>query len=375
MRGGLTRTGVLLVVSALVVAGPGCSQRIAQGRPGPAVSATSVADYGGMDGLIAAARREGELNVVGLPPNWVNYGEILSTFSRRYGIKINSTSPEGSGQDEINAADRLQGRRSSPDVFDLGTTLAAANIWRFAHYQVSTWDDIPAALKDPEGAWVSDYGGYMSIGYNADRVPAPTSLNDLLHPAYRGAVALNGDPTRVNSALNGVVMATLALGGTPDDTSKGVDFFARMYRSGNFLKIDPNADMIEAGQVPVVIDWDYLNVATGAKMAGKARWHTIILPHALLASYYVQAINADAPHPAAARLWQEFVYSDQGQNLWLRGGVRPVRLEAMRAAGTIDRDAYESLPPATGTPVVLTAKQSAAARDAIARGWRSAMND
>jgi putative spermidine/putrescine transport system substrate-binding protein len=50
---------------------------------------------------------------------------------------------------------------------------------------------------------------------------------------------------------------------------------------------------------------------------------------AVYGGYYVQAINKDAPHPAAARLWQEFLYSDEGQNLWLAGFARPVRQDAM----------------------------------------------
>ena len=61
--------------------------------------------------------------------------------------------------------------------------------------------------------------------------------------------------------------------------------------------------------------------------------------NAVVGSYYVQAISKDAPHPAAARLWQEFLYSDEGQNLWLKGGARPVRADAMEKAGTIDKTA------------------------------------
>ena len=67
-------------------------------------------------------------------------------------------------------------------------------------------------------------------------------------------------------------------------------------------------------------------------------------PNAAVAGYYYQAINADAPHPAAARLWQEFLYSDEGQNLWLAGGARPVRADAMVEAGTIDKAAVDALP-------------------------------
>ena len=40
-------------------------------------------------------------------------------------------------------------------------------------------------------------------------------------------------------------------------------------------------------------------------------------------TYYAQAINAKAPNPYAARLWQEFLYSDQGQLLWLKGVLAP----------------------------------------------------
>ena len=64
-----------------------------------------------------------------------------------------------------------------------------------------------------------------------------------------------------------------------------------------------------------------------------------------MAGYYYQAINADAPHPAAARLWQEFLYSDEGQNLspWVACG-RCVPTTWSRP-GTIDKAAFDELPP------------------------------
>jgi putative spermidine/putrescine transport system substrate-binding protein len=85
--------------------------------------------------------------------------------------------------------------------------------------------------------------------------------------------------------------------------------------------------------------------------------------------YYHQAINREAPHPAAARLWQEFLFSDEGQNLWLEGGARPVRAEAMVAAGTIDQQLYDALPPVEGEPVVLTVEQTQAAAAYLAENW------
>ena len=75
--------------------------------------------------------------------------------------------------------------------------------------------------------------------------------------------------------------------------------------------------------------------------------------NAVVAGYYYQAINKDAPHPAAARLWQEFLYSDEGQNLYAVGGVRPVRADQMKAAGTVDDTAFGGLPVIDG-PVTMT---------------------
>ena len=187
--------------------------------------ATSAADFGGMDGLVKAAKAEGELNVIALPPDWANYKEIIDTFSSKYGIKVNSAQPDANSQDEINAANQQKGKSTAPDVFDLGQAIALANTTLFAPYKVATFDDIPAQFKDPNGTWVNDYGGYMSVGYDSSKVPEITAVNDLLEPEFKGKVALNGDPTTASAAANGVLMAAIANGGSVDDIAPGVDFF------------------------------------------------------------------------------------------------------------------------------------------------------
>jgi putative spermidine/putrescine transport system substrate-binding protein len=339
-----------------------------------AAKATSAEDLGGMNQLVDAAKKEGQLNVIALPPDWANYGAIIKAFSDKYGIKVNSAQPDASSQAEINAATQLKGQNGAPDVFDVGTSVALANTAKFAPYKVATWTDVPAALKDASGTWTNDYGGYMSIGFDAAKVPTPTSLTDLLGPAYKGKVALNGDPTQAGAAFSGVVMAALGNGGSADDISKGVDFFAKLKKAGNFLPVDPTPTTIESGQTPVVIDWDYLNVAQGQKLTGKLTWKTVVPANAVVGSYYVQAINADAPHPAAARLWEEFLYSDAGQNLWLEGGARPVRADTMDKAGTLDKTAFAALPPVTGTPVFLTADQTQKATTYLTANWAKAIS-
>ena len=335
-----------------------------------AASATSAEDFGGMDELVKAAQDEGELNVIALPPDWANYGEMISTFEEKYDIEVNSDQPDAASQDEINAANDLKGTDRAPDVFDLGQSVALANTDLFAPYQVETWDDIPEEFKDAEGTWVNDYGGYMSIGYDSAVVPDVTSVADLLKPEFKGKVALNGDPTQAGAAFSGVMMAAIANGGSPDDIAPGVDFFSELKEAGNFLTVDPDTTTIEQGTTPVVIDWDYLGAAAAANVE---TWKTVVPAEAVVAGYYFQAINADAPHPAAARLWQEFLYSDEGQNLWLKGGARPVRGDAMAEAGTIDAELWDALPEVVGEPVIPTDEQTVAAAEYLAANWSKAI--
>jgi putative spermidine/putrescine transport system substrate-binding protein len=341
---------------------------------GSAANATSASAVGGMDALVAAAKKEGALNVIALPPDWTNYAEVISTFQSKYGIKVTSAQPDASSQDEINAANQLKGTDRAPDVFDISPTVATANVALYAPYKVATFGDVPANLKDPDGKYVSDYGGFMSIGYDASKVPAPTTIADLLKPEYKGKVALNGDPTQAGAAFTGVVMAALGSGGSADDISKGVDFFSQLKKAGNFLPVDPTPATIASGQTPVVLDWDYSNAAQTVKLAGTKDWKVVVPSGAVVGSYYVQAISKDAPHPAAARLWEEFLYSDAGQNLWLKGFGRPVRSDVMEKAGTIDKDALAKLPQVAGTPVFLTDAQSAAAKAYLSANWAKAVS-
>jgi putative spermidine/putrescine transport system substrate-binding protein len=371
----LFRTATALLAATTMVATAACSppeKKSASDSTG-AATATSAADLGGLDALVTAAKKEGQLNVIALPPDWANYGEVIKAFGDKYGIKVNSAQPDGSSQDEINAADQLKGQDKAPDVFDLSPAVATANVAKFAPYKVATFADVPDALKEASGTWVNDYGGYMSIGYDSSKVPAPTSVADLLKPEYKGKVALNGDPTQAGAAFSGVAMASLGSGGSADDIAPGVNFFAQLKKAGNFLPVDPTPATIESGQTPVVFDWDYLNVAQGAKLTGKVQWKTVVPANAVLGSYYVQAISKDGPHPAAARLWEEFLYSDAGQNRWLKGSARPVRADAMVKAGTIDATAYAALPKVEGTPVFLSDAQTTKAKEYLSANWSKAI--
>lgn len=362
---------VLLLAGSVACAPPQKNGDGEQTQSGVKASeATSAEDFGGIDGLVEAAKKEGALNVIALPPDWANYGAIIKAFSDKYGIKVNSAQPDASSQDEINAATQQKGRSTAPDVFDLGQSVALANTAMFAPYKVVNFDDIPAAFKDADGTWVNDYGGYMSIGYDSAKVPPVTRIEDLLKPEYRGKVALNGDPTQAGAAFSGVLMVALSQGGSADDIAPGVEFFRKLADAGNFLPVDPTPATIGSGQTPVVIDWNYTNAAETKKLPS---WQVLVPPNYAVAGFYYQAINKDAPHPAAARLWQEFLYSDEGQNLFALGGVRPVRADNMAADGTLDKTAAASLPVIDGPVTVPSPQQTEAATKYLSEHWAAAI--
>ncbi|OBB43945.1 extracellular solute-binding protein [Mycobacterium sp. 852002-51961_SCH5331710] len=362
---------VLLLAGSVACAPPEKNGDGEQTQSGVKASeATSAEDFGGIDGLVEAAKKEGALNVIALPPDWANYGAIIKAFSDKYGIKVNSAQPDASSQDEINAANQQKGRSSAPDVFDLGQSVALANTSMFAPYKVVNFDDIPAAFKDADGTWVNDYGGYMSIGYDSAKVPPVTRIEDLLKPEYRGKVALNGDPTQAGAAFSGVLMVALSQGGSADDIAPGVEFFRKLAEAGNFLPVDPTPATIGSGQTPVVIDWNYTNAAETKKLPS---WQVLVPPNYAVAGFYYQAINKDAPHPAAARLWQEFLYSDEGQNLFALGGVRPVRADNMTVDGTLDKTAAASLPVIDGPVTVPSPQQTEAATKYLSEHWAAAI--
>ena len=143
--------------------------------------------------------------------------------------------------------------------------------------------------------------------------------------------------------------ATVQGGGSLDDFQTGIDFFADLNAAGNFLTVDPTPATIASGETPVVFDWSYNNIAEKQNVP---TWENLVLPGAAYGAYYSQSINIDAPNPAAARLWPDWIFSDTVQNPYLASGPFPVRLAVMEAAGSVDADilnAAGGLPESLGS--------------------------
>ena len=99
--------------------------------------------------LVADAKKEGHLNTIALPPDWANYGEMISTFQKKYGIKITNDNPDGSSAQENQAIRSLKGDSRAPDVVDVGVSFAisGANEGLYAKYFNVELQDDPARAE------------------------------------------------------------------------------------------------------------------------------------------------------------------------------------------------------------------------------------
>lgn len=341
--------------------------------------ATSAEDGGGMEQLIEDAQAEGTFNAMGLYEDWANYGGLLQAFSEKYDIEIVNDTSTGSSQDLINAVVNRQGQDDSLDYLDTGTSFAeeADADGLLAEYSPATVDDIADEHIGENGTWINHLGGTVAIGCDTSRVQeCPTSFDDLLDEQYEGQVAIPGDPTTGESGFMIVQAAALANGGSLDDIEPGVEFFSELSSGGNFIPVEAGAGTIETGETPIVLNWDYLlqPIAEDLQADSGIELEITLPEDGRISSFYAASINDDAPHPAVARLFYEFLFSDEGQNLLLEGAVTPVRMDAMIEAGTVDQEALDALPSDEGIAgEIPTLAQREANQKVLEEQWSGAI--
>lgn len=325
--------------------------------PPPPAGPIDLAAAGGIEKLIEAARAEGELSTIALPDDWANYGEIKKVFFSRYNfLKHNDLAPDAGSAQEIEAIRANAGNKGpqNPDVIDVGFIWGktAKEAGLLQPYKVATWDSIPADLKDPDGFWYADYYGTMAFEVNADVVKnVPQTWADLLKPEYKGQIALSGDPATAAQPAYAVWAAALANGGSITDPMPGLEFMLKLAESGNLIALPASPATVASGETPITMRWDYNGLSNRDANKDSVKIEVVYPKDNTIAGVYVQAISAYAPRPNAARLWMEFLYSDEGQLLWLKGYATPVRYEDLRARNVIPAELQAALPDVTGVNV------------------------
>lgn len=335
-----------------------------------------------LDALYTAAKAEGQLTTIALPHDWCGYGAVIEGFKAKYpGITVNELNPDAGSADELEAIKANQGNTGpqAPDVIDVGLSFgpAAKTEGLIQPYKVSTWDSIPDDAKDAEGYWYGDYYGVMAFLVNKDLVSTlPTDWADLTKDEYANAVALAGDPRASAQAIQSVYAAGLATGADAAGAAEaGLKFFGEVNAKGNFVPVIGKSASLAQGTTPIVIAWDYNLLAWRDSFQGNPEAEIVVPATGVVAGVYVQAISAYAPHPNAAKLWMEYLYSDEGQLGWLKGYCHPIRFNDLAAKGAIPQDLLDALPPAASyeKAVFPTIEQQNAAKDVITGQWDTAV--
>lgn len=378
---------VLSIVAMLAMVLSACAPAAATQTTAPAAAATATtapanaaAASGSTDAaladLVKAAQAEGQLTVIALPRDWANYGEMIDTFAKKYNIKVNELDPNAGSGDEVQAikANKDNKGPQAPDVIDVGLSFGPSSKTDklIQPYKVKTWDTIPDNLKDADGYWYGDYYGVLAFEVNKNVIKTmPTDWADLLKADYKGQIALGGDPRTSNMAILSIAGAALANNGKVEQPSAGLDYFSQMNKAGNFVPVIAKPGTIASGETPIAMMWDYLALADKDSFKGNPDISVVIPKSGVVAGVYVQAISAYAPHPNAAKLWMEFLYSDQGQLIWLKGYVHPIRYNDLAKRNVIPQTLADKLPAAENyqKAVFPTLDQQDAMKKYVADNW------
>jgi len=325
-----------------------------------------------MTELMEKAKAEGQLRAYGMPPDWANWQGCFALFKKKYGT-ISTYEPEG-GLSSAEEVQKFLAEVNAPvgDIGDVGVLYGpeAKKQGATAAYKVSRWAEIPDDLKDSDGHWASNYGGVLAFAVNAQKAGSvPKSWDELRSGNFSNMVAINGDPRQSNSALLAVIGAAYANGGSIDDIGKGVDLFADLKKKGNFTPAKADTAGLQSGEVGIAIKPDFLCLTDRDTFAGNPAIEVVIPGDGAAATNYAQIINKVAPHPYTARLFQEFIFSDEGQLEMLKGYVRPVLIDKL----TIPADLKAKLPdPAQYKNIIPSVTDTAkldAAKKIVTEQW------
>ena len=366
--------------------------------------AKNVAEAGGLDALVTAAKKEGKLALITTPRDWANYGAIHDAYEKAFGVKVTVDNPDGSSQYEIDTM-KTAPKSKQPDSIDIGPLVVAqltppGGTPLSSPYKVINWNDIPKAAKDPNGLWYGNYGGKLAIVYNTTLSSVPTKASDFTKPEYKGVVGITGDPTSSNQAFMSLLAASIGNGGSKNlsDVTKGLELFKAVKAQAPLVKV--NGTNLATGTAKLGFMWDFnaLGIIPAAKAAGLDLKFVYPSDFVLQAPPYINAINAKSPNCANARLWQEFVYSQNkgkiaaeitaadlklsgsklfaklqgGQNYFQQSGADPIMSAAMAKKKLLLPSLLDFQVPATAKVIgPATISDVLAAREQVISSWAS----
>ena len=275
------------------------------------------------DDLLAAAKGEGQVFSVGMPPEWANWKDLWAQLTS---LGIKTTDTDMTSAEEL-ARFALKDQAEA-DIGDIGLALTgyAVDNDMLLPYKTTSWDSIPDWAKQPDGLWIEAYTcttAFITDLENVDK--APTSWKELLEGNYKVCI---GDVEKASQAYNGVLACAVALGGSETNLQPALDAFAKLAKEGRLNTSNPQVANLENGEIEVAVVWDF-NAMGYRDQIQKDRFAVTIPSDGAVTSGYASVINKYAKNPYAAMLAREIMLSDAGQNYLALGYARPIRENAV----------------------------------------------
>jgi putative spermidine/putrescine transport system substrate-binding protein len=262
------------------------------------------------------------------PPEWADWASQLKAIKESIGIEVPHDN-KNSGQ----TLSQLIAEKNNPvaDVayFGMSFGMMAKEAGVLAAYKPAKLEEVPANLKDPDGAWFTVHSGALGLFVNKDALggkPVPKSWKDLLKPEYKGMVGYL-DPTSAAVGYNGAVAVNLALGGSLDNFDPAIQFFKDLKKNEPIVPKQTSYARVLSGEIPILFDYDFN--AYRAKYKDKANVEFVIPAEGTIVAPYVIGLVKNSPQPENGKKILDFVLSDQGQALWANAFLRPVRAAAL----------------------------------------------
>lgn len=281
--------------------------------------------YDGEKALYEAAEKEGMIVSFDTGPTWANWAAQFTAFKERYpGVEL-VYNDLGSAATVV-ALDKARNRPQADTAYYFAASaLEALKKDVVTSYEPINYDRLPEDLKDSDAKWFAVHQLNIAFLVNTALVDnIPESWEDLLKPEYKNAIVYQ-DPRSTGQGQVIVFAANFAHGGDMDDITNGIEYLGKLQATGNVLRTvgtTPYAQFLK-GEIPIWIGYE--NDGLKAKyLDGMGDDMVVITPkEGSAAAPYAISLVKDGPNPNAAKLWLNFIMTDEGQARFAEGFVRP----------------------------------------------------
>ena len=316
------------LIVAMVAAGCGGSSSTASTAETKAAAESSGEDLNSksLDDIIEDAKAEGDVQSVGMPDNWADWASLWKNLKDNYGIT--HTDADMSSAEELQMF-TTEGENGTKDIGDVGMGFTQQVIDEdlTQGYKTSYWDSVPDWAKGEDGKWMIAYTGATTFLSNKtlldqDGESVPTSWDDIKNGSYKVAIGdING-----GNAQAAIIASNFALGGDLDNLDPAFEFWTQMAEDGRINTLDITQQNFETGEVQVGVVWSCTGVPYSKNITDYDMEATVPTDGSIQ-SGYASVINKYAPHPNAAALAREVMFSDEGQGYLAGAGGIPTRTD------------------------------------------------